>query len=92
MTEPTHGDIHRAIGNLEGRLEGIHKGITDNAKRAAGVEAKISELHDRVGKVELWRAEMRGMGLGMKAGVLLTTGAIGGGLVKAAEWAVGKLS
>jgi len=85
MTEPSHADIHRAIGNLEGRLEGIQKGITDNAE-------KVTELHSRVGKVELWKAEVRGMGLGMKAGVLLTTGAIGGGLVKAAEWAVGKLS
>jgi hypothetical protein len=46
--EPTHGDILRAIGTLEGKLDTIHQAISNN--RADIIEAfrRLNEAEKRI--------------------------------------------
>lgn len=88
MTDPTHGEILRAIGNLEGEI----KGIKSNAERMNAISAKMDAIHEEVSKIQLWKAEMRGMGIGVKAGFLLAAGTVGAGFVKGLEWLVQKVN
>lgn len=91
MAEPSHGEILRAIGNLEGRFEGIEKGIKANTERASRIDEKVNAVHEDVSKIQLWKAEVRGVGLGVKAGFLLAAGTFGAGVVKAGEWLTQKV-
>lgn len=89
--QPTHGDIYLLLGELKGELKGLRNDIQSNGAHAKAVEDKVDALTDRVNNGEIWRAEVRGMGRGVKAGIVLAAGGAGAGAAKAIEWAVGKI-
>jgi|DEB0MinimDraft_3_1074331.scaffolds.fasta_scaffold05411_1 hypothetical protein len=89
--QPTHGDLYLLLGELKGELKGLRNDIKANGAHAKAVEDKVDTLTDRVNNGEIWRAEVRGMGRGVKTGIVLAAGGAGAGLVKAAEWAAGKI-
>ena len=66
MSAPNHNDIMLAIGRIEGRIEGVQKDIIRNGEYAKAANEKVTVLAERVSKIELWKAELRGMSLGAK--------------------------
>jgi len=66
VTQVNHNDIMHAIGRMEGRIEGIQKDIQANGEHAKAVNDKVTKLADRVSRIELWKAEIKGMSIGAK--------------------------
>jgi hypothetical protein len=91
MTDPTHGDIYLLLGELKGELKGLRNDMQASSKRAETVEQKVDTLTDRMNNGDVWKAEVKGMARGVKAGIVLAAGGAGAGAVKAIEWAAGKV-
>ena len=66
MTQPDHSQIMQAIGHLQGEMVGIRNDIKANGKHAAEVNEKVTALAERVSRIELWKAELKGMSIGAK--------------------------
>lgn len=92
MSDPTHGDIYLLLGELKGELKGLRNDMQASSKRAEAVEHKVDTLTDRMNNGDVWKAEVKGMARGVKAGIVLAAGGAGAGAVKAIEWAVGKVA
>lgn len=54
---PNHSDIYRALGQIEGRMEGLEKAITEGFDRLSDL---LSEHDSRIKAVESYQAEQRG--------------------------------
>lgn len=66
MRQPDHATILQAIGRLQGQMDGVAKQIQANSETARAVDAKITALARRVGRIELRKAELRGMTIGAR--------------------------
>lgn len=53
MNEPSHGDILRAIGNIEGELSGLIKAVDEMKSAVAG---RLDNHGARIGDLEKSRA------------------------------------
>jgi hypothetical protein len=65
------GDLERALGRIEGMLDGVQKEL----QRIAGYSASTSE---RVGALEQWKSRT--------IGLLAGAGAAGGGVAALVQW------
>lgn len=66
MNQPDHAAILQAIGRLQGQMDGVSRQIRANSETASAVDAKITALATRIGRIELWKAELRGMTVGAR--------------------------
>lgn len=77
MTLPTHTDLHRDIGRMEGRLDAVEN-------RLAQMVAALERIDERLAKIETRENERRGAWM-----VLVALGSLVSGLV---AWAVATFS
>lgn len=51
MNEPTHGEILRAIGVLEGQLGELLKAATDHSRERSSLGERVGKLETRMAQV-----------------------------------------
>lgn len=51
MTEPTHGEILRAIGSLEGQLKQLLDASRSNENERSSLGARVGKLENRMAQV-----------------------------------------
>ena len=68
----TDADLLRALGRLEGRLEGIERGIGSNRDATLKLADRVDGLTERVAQLERARAWLAGVAAAVSATVTLT--------------------
>ena len=98
-----HASIKSLAAEFRTHLPYLKEGIAKNGEMAAAIRAESAEsrarldqlekvtasLPDRVGKLELVKAEAKGVGRGVAMAFAVSAGGVGAGLVKITEW-IGK--
>ena len=61
MQSPNHSDIYHSLGQMEGRMEGIEKKITDGFESIhAKIDAALGDHESRIRGLEQTQQEQRG--------------------------------
>lgn len=68
----TDADLLRALGRLEGRLEGIERGIGSNRDATLKLADRVDGLAERVAQLERARAWLTGMAAAVSAVITLS--------------------
>lgn len=83
MADPTHADLMRAIGTLEGKVDALIRQTVDHNKEVAEIHRRIDKLDEKINAntttgVKLWAAILLVSG-GVSTGAQWLYKAISGG-------------
>lgn len=82
--QPDHSQILLAIGNLQGEMVGLKAAVMKNGEAAHKIGEDVSAMQGRVNRLEIWRAEVRGVSIGIKVAwggaISIVSAAIGVGV------------
>lgn len=82
MVEPSHADIYRDLGHLQGEMRAVHDGLD---RIESGMKAGFDKIDKRLTELEAKENQRKGA----LAFLMVLAGAVGGFLVKFGAFLIG---